>query len=229
MKNDYLHSMWPLKTNLPYSNSGGFHLKGFLDSSNFIEYYGGGYNFTSLLAFYGQNGDQISVHISSFETDNPLVSEGGIPSFQLMPCEELRISLALEHHTLINRSESLCRDDYSEKVTAMLKIPMTSDNFYNAAFSPRLPYDQRTCSAVCIANYWLPICGCFGSPEAWRYAGRPANRSMCPRSSELPFCTLSSTKDAPWLTIAGCECHQRCSGHRLRIVTDEKIQYSYGN
>ena len=117
--------------------------------------------------------------ISSFETDSPDSSAIGIPNFQLMPCEEIRISLALEHYTLLNRSTSLCRDDYPEQIKSMFNATMTPDLFYNPAYAPNLPYDPWICKTMCISNYWLPKCGCYIYPEAWLYAGKSADITPC--------------------------------------------------
>lgn len=206
--------MWPLETHLRSSSKAGFELNGYFDATDFIES-------PDTLG----NRDTIAVIISSFETDTPSSSAVEVPYFQLMPCEVIRISLALEHYTLFDRPTSRCRDDYPEQLKSMLNASMTTDLFYNPAFAPHLPYDQYTCISMCTVSYWLPKCGCYGSPDIWRYAGMPVDKKPCPRFGE----NCTELRDAPWTFIQQCECHQKCSRHRFRIVSDEKIRYSYGN
>lgn len=203
--------MWPLQTNFGSGSKRGFELNGYFDATDF--------------GTVG-NVDNITIWISSFETDSPSSTAIGIPFFTLMPCEEIRISLALEQYSLLDRPTSRCRDDYPQQLKSILNENMTADLFYNPAFAPQLPYDQYTCNKMCLASYWLPRCGCYASPEIWLYAGMPANISRCPWFGEN--CTQRTTTDAPWEVIEQCECHPKCNGYHFRIVYNEKIRYSYG-
>lgn len=209
--------MWPLKAQMhsPNSASTGLQLNGYFDGNNVIE-------------FPTQAGDEdfISLHIASFETDSPSSSAIGIPFYNLMPCEEIHIFLALEHHTLFNRLTNPCRDDFPSILRSEFKIPLTVDLFYNAVFFPNLPYSKKTCTDMCISRYWRRQCGCYRTTEVWNYAGKPADVPVCPTFGAN--CSRFTTFDAPWEVIQDCDCHPKCSEHRFRIVADDKIRYSYG-
>lgn len=210
------HSMWPLQTHLRNGSKTGLELNGYFDATNFIE---------SPDEFHNQ--DNIIVEISSFETDSFISAAIGIPNFKLMPCEEIRISLALEYYSLEDRPESRCRDDYPEQIKSMFKAPMTAELFYNPAFAPNLPYDPFICNNMCFVSYILQRCHCYATYEAWRYVGLKADYPLCVQFGNN--CSMLESYDTRWSEIQDCNCHKKCSGHRFRIVSNEKMRYSYGN
>lgn len=179
---DDVREMWPLKTSSSNSLQSGINLFGNFNAVDFLE-----------SADSNGNADTITLAFSSFETDS-LQSVVGVPYYQLLPCEAITISLSLEHHTLQDRADSPCRDDYPEELSQMLLKPMTPDVLYNGVFAPNLPYDQRTCESLCIAKYWLPKCGCYVAFSAWVYAGMPQNVSGCPEFGN------NCTKDTLYIT-----------------------------
>lgn len=176
---DDVRKMWPLTTSLLNVYSAGININGYFNGTNFIEFWDNSGNM-----------DVIQIYISSFDVDAP-ESSLGIAFFNLLPCEQLTISLSLQHYILLDRPASRCRDDYPESVARILKQPMTPNHFYNPVFSPNLPYDPDTCQILCATNYWLPKCGCYSHPASWKYAGEPENVSVC--SDFGPNCTTATT------------------------------------
>lgn len=94
MSLDDVRSLWPLKAT-------GFKLLGYFNASNFIEF-----NETD------GNRNNILLAVTAFDTDLAGSSALDIPYFKLLPCEELRLALALDQYQLLNRPRSPCRDDY---------------------------------------------------------------------------------------------------------------------
>lgn len=222
--NDYLVSQnltledrrgeWPLQTHYTNSINRGIAVAGYFDATKLLEFIDG--NKSALT---------IRLYIQSFESDPASNSAIGIPYYQLMPCEQLIISLALEHHTLINRTDRPCRDDYPDALKMMLKKQMTTNLFYNPIFAPNLPYSQETCRKLCEENFWLSKCSCYGNPAVRLYAGQPENMT-CPEYG--PNCTLNEDYKIPSDTINECKCYPTCKSYRFHVAGDDKIRYSYG-
>lgn len=208
-------SLWPLRTSLENSYAGGITVSGVFDATNFTE---------SSDISKDENYDLITFIISNFETDSPTTSAIGVQNFQLRPCEELHISLTLEHRTLLDRPNSHCRDDYPPELKKLLDLPMTPGRLFNSIFAPDLPYDKVTCDKLCAAKYWLPKWNCFIDSEIWNYAGQPKNISICANSH---YINLSSV-ETPAAAFVDCKCYQKCDSYQLRIAGNNKIRYSYG-
>lgn len=209
---DVFENAWPLKSYLNFF--GGIAIQGKLNASQFIE------------ASTSNEGDFILAKIASFDTDSPSVSAVGLPYYQLLPCEELQLAIALEYHSLRSRSGSPCRNDYPQELLDLIKSPLTPELLYNPVFAPNLPYNENTCKLMCMEKYWLPKCGCYFSPEIWRYAGKPANFSQCsPFANNSSICLNPVT---PVEIIDACKCFPRCDGYRFRVVAAEKIRHKEG-
>lgn len=211
---DDIRDQWPLRTTSVDTNSHGIRIIGRFDATNYV-------------SFFDSNGsrDMIAVYISSFQIDSD-TSVVGVPWYQLLPCEELRISLAFEHQILMHRSNSPCSDDYPDELKRLLRLPISIERFNNPLFAPDLPYDQKTCEALCAVQYWLPVCGCFVHAPVWHYAGEPKNSSLCPDLGDN--CTGFDWQTAPAHAINECGCYARCNSIRFRVVSEEKIAYGYG-
>lgn len=216
--------MWPLKAFASTSsNLRGFYLTGYFNANQFIE--------SSPPATYENfDHDEISVYISSFEVDSPTVSAIVVPYYQLLPCEEIHISLAIEHNSLLNRLESPCRDEYPKHLKSL--VPKTADLFYSPIFYPNLPYNHITCTRICEANLELPICDCYTNADTWQYAGKDdADYPLCPHFGESCHRTADGDRARKFLRspdITPCECYQKCNWYRFRVVTADKMRHSYG-
>lgn len=208
---------WPLRSNMEKLISGGISIIGSFDATDFKE---------SPDVSSDKNYDFITLTVSSFETDSPTSSAIGVPNFQLLPCEELHMSLALEYHTLLDRPNSHCRNDYPDELKALLKLPITPNRLFNAMLVPNLPYDKLTCNKLCSSKYWLQKCGCFVDSEIWGYAGQPENSSLC--ANTVNNCSRSNGFETPTAVLAECKCYEKCSSFQFRITGTNKIRYSYG-
>src|SRR5262249_39774886 len=134
---DFKHQ-WPLNTTQSNSFQYGIRLSGFFNATNFV-YYPDEYG----------NQDLISLSVSSFESFSISTSVIG-PDYHLMPCEELWLSLGLEHDTLLNRDETPCRDEYPNDMEEFTKQPLTVGRLYNPVFgSNDFPYDPEVCKSIC--------------------------------------------------------------------------------
>lgn len=212
---DDAKAKWPLRSyNMSNIPERGLLILGLIDASNFIE-----------TPDAQNNVDSISIVVSSFQTD-ATSSAIDIPYYQLLPCECLEIALALDHYALMNQKQSPCRDDYPEDLKSLLKQPMEVENYNNPVFVPRLPYDEETCEQLCAVKYWLPKCGCYVSKIAWKYAGSPANVTVCEESGIN--CTIDWLH-TPLDVFKECNCFKKCNQYRFRVVGDDKIRYSVGN
>lgn len=208
-----LRSQWPLKTHFRNNQ---LHAWFNFSTENFIMH-----------PDRDHNVDTISTIISSFESDSSSSSALEIQSFVLMPCEELHLYIALQHRTLKSQANSPCREDYPAIIQQMLPEHMDASLFYNSINAPYLPYDQETCVTLCETKYWLHLCGCYGSIESWRYAGKPANTTVCPRVANN--CTTSIISRAPPAEVSKCECYPKCTSYKFHLIAADKIKYSLGN
>lgn len=132
---------WPLRVHYATGKKeSGFKIYGSLNTSNFI---GNQPN---------REGDRIKVAILSFDSDtNDLMNTYGVPEyFELLPCDELSITISLETYKFINRSESPCRDDYPPEMKAVLKDKLKPEDLFNSILAPNLPYDPGTCESLCV-------------------------------------------------------------------------------
>ena len=139
----------------------------------------------------------------------------------------MELYIALQHYTLQNRENSPCRDEYPESLKTMLANPMPESLFYNPLNAPNLPYDPNTCGNLCDAKYYLPKCGCYINVESWIYAGKPENATVCPFVTKNQTCNQNLR--APPTEISKCECYQKCTSYKFRLVAADKIKYSLGN
>lgn len=128
--------------------------------------------------------DRITVNVEDPEVEPIGSSALDVPSYRLMPCEELTIVLRLERHQLRNRPERPCRTDFPPDIAKMHMKSLPPDVLYNAIFAPSLPYDQALCHLGCQAKYWLPICSCYVNFPTFLYAGMPNDSLACPMLSE---------------------------------------------
>lgn len=177
------------------------------------------------------NGNMIFVVISSFETDNPSSSAVGLSSYLLFPCETLEMAIALEHHTLLNRAQSRCRNEFPPSLKKMIVNSLSSDLFYSPILVRDLPYDKMICERLCSAQFHLPKCGCYINIISWIYAGKPVDLPVCPIiMSENDSCTAETEgqNKLPMSLLNECQCYPKCDYYEFRVVGVNKIRYSYG-
>lgn len=223
---DYLYAkklgQWPLR--MHYANGrreSGFQIIGYINSiANFTE--------------TREDGDEdvIMLKIRNFAFD----SVGGTDTknlpgyFQLFPCDDISIAIRLKHYSLMDRSESPCREDYPEDIERLLKKPLKPEDFSNSILAPELPYDPVACKYLCISKFWLPTCNCIMFPEIWGYTGRQSN--MCPQINYYDMDDNCSAMNAPLsmpaAEYAKCQCYKRCEGYEFAIFGYEKIRHSPG-
>lgn len=207
---------WPLKAEVAGSSeSGKIALHAEFNATNFIEYPDANGNY-----------DYIEVAVSNFEIDAP--ADETI-KFQLLPCESIEIVVALEHFTMINRTEKPCRNDYPENLwKEFLKFQIDPQYLYNPIFAPDLPYSEYTCNAMCHVKYWLQKCGCYVFDEIWFYAGKPSNTIVCQSNGEKCTNREETIQKTPMTEIKKCECFPKCSGYRFRLGPYFKMHYGVG-
>lgn len=147
-----------------------------------------------------------------------------------MPCEILYVGLALEHHTLLNRIESPCRDEYPIHLQYLLRQPLTVDQLTNPIFASRdFPYDPEICEDMCVADFCLKLQGCFARINIWHYAGKPQNQPLCNASIDNTNCTVDTVVDLPHFALERCGCHPKCISYKFRVIAEDKIRHSLGN
>lgn len=201
-------------------------ITGYLNATDFIEY-------CRDFDDNDNNCDWIYLYISSYENDYTGTSLGiGVPQYTLLPCENLMLSIALEHQVRIDRETSRCRQEYLPAVTRIVKPVLEPKDLFNAIFAPTLPYDQLTCDRLCTAKYWLPKCNCYMSWMSHRYAGSPANMTSCASWSD--DATVNCTKwhgntETPSEVLTACECYPQCEEQSYNIVNEQRQRYTLGN
>lgn len=219
-------SSWPLRADyVTGDRNDGLSFYLFVNSSNFME--------TSV----DKDKDTIELRIISFDTDpSDLTDTKGVPEyFHLMPCDVVAIAVSLQQYHLINRAESPCRNDYPARVKKLIHVPIKPNWLYNSMLAPDLPYDQRICDDLCVANYWLTKCNCAMSYESWFYSGMSENSSvtLCPEEPEIENADNNCTKKDVYLRTpvkehALCQCFKSCNGYAFMVSAYDKYRLQPG-
>lgn len=178
------------------------------------------------------NCDYIHLHVSSFESDYIGTTLGiGVPQYSLLPCENLMLSVSLQHQKRMDRKASRCRNEFPSSVTGIFKSKLAETDLFNPIFAPNLPYDLLTCNRLCITAYWLPECGCYMNWMSYRYAGSPKNMTICSSSSpnEANCTKWHGETSTPPEVLPACECFPRCDEQSFYVVNEQRQRYTLGN
>lgn len=199
-------------------------LSGYFNATDFIEY-------CQDYDIDDGNCDYISLYISSYESDYWGTSFAiGTPFYRLLPCENLMLSVALQHNKRIDRESNRCRNEYPLNVSKIIKEKLEPEDLFNPIFAPNLPYDELTCSRLCAAAYWLLKCKCYMSFMSYRYAGSPKHLPTCVRGSKTVNCSKQHAEiSTPPEVIEACECYPQCQEHSYYIINEQRQRYALGN
>lgn len=209
---DNIRSLWPLKSSSSVlSDFNGISITITLNADDFIEW-----------PDTNGNHDAIELVISNFETDYYGYSAVGMSVYNLLPCEQIRLNLELEHYTRLHRSSAPCRDDYPDFIKRLIREPIAVKLLNNPIFSPHLPYNQQTCQDICSTQYLLKKCSCYMEAYIWRYAGMPKEFPLCETIRE------NCTMDIPNEVISDCDCYPVCSSYHFHVHSKEKFRFDYG-
>lgn len=175
-------------------------------------------NSSNKFEYAADGSDKIIVRVNPFEAN--LGTLIGLPEYEILPCEELSISMTLEHYQLKNRSNSPCRDEYPQHIAELIQQPDAK----NPAFFA-LPYDPAVCKILCKNKYSLAKCNCFLSIDAWNYAGKPDSIKLCSNTSlDVSLGCSDITNDV----LENCSCHAHCNQTVVRISETQKYSYKTG-
>lgn len=197
---------WPLKSNRFNNFNAGIYIEAMVNAKNLID-------------FEDETGEsgQITVRINPFQAGLGILV--GLPQYEILPCEELSISLTLERYQLQNRSNSPCRDEYPQYVADFIK----NSDAKNLTFAYQLPYDPAVCKMLCKSKYLLDKCKCFFSFDAWIYAGKPNDIELCSAASPDP------STDCGEIVLENCSCHAKCNQTVVRINEVQKFSHAKGH
>lgn len=201
---DEIRKTWPLRsiTNSYNYYIGGLLVTAFINATNFFNDING---FDDSLRFTIRNLDN--------ETDSDY-RYSGLQYYEMLPCENLVISISLEHYNKLNRPTSPCRNEYPQDIKKMILKPDTINPLFE-----ELPYDPIICKELCINKYWMKNCSCFISERSWLYAGAPVVTTLC--SDDIGGICSSGVEalisKTPNDVVSDCSCFPKCSGYSIKI------------
>lgn len=214
-------SKWPLRIEYATDDKNfGYLIEGHLNGTSFVK------------AKTEDDFDMIMVKIYSFDTDPcNYPRTNGVPDyFELLPSDELRITVSLKKYNLLNRPDSPCRTDYPSELKKLLKNPLEPTDLYNSILAPNLPYDEDICAALCYDNYWLSQCNCYMHYDILKYSGKPkTDLCLLEHENKDPNCTISLfNPNTPLEALAGCNCWKKCEGYAFEVTGYDKTQIDFG-
>lgn len=135
---DDIQAIWPYK--ISYTET--LRIMANFDAKNFVE-----------RKDENGNEDHIVLSLAAFDTN----SEKKEIMFELMPCEQLDVSVALEYYSMINKPNNPCRDEYPNEIAERLNATLPAHLMFNPVFATNFPYDADLCEVEKIIKNFLKI------------------------------------------------------------------------